>query len=236
MRIAIIAALPGELKHLVKHGWHRTPATHAQTRMWTASIAGSECLAVCSGMGAEAARRAFAQAETAGPIDIVLSAGWAGALRDSLAPGETYAASTVIDAQTGERFALAPRAGGHILVTTAHVARAEEKRRLAATYGGALVDMESATIARLAHMRGIPAVCLKAVSDGPAERLPDFNRFLAPTGQMRMPAFIAHALLHPGFWPALLRLGRASSRGSRTLASAILAFLQDAATKNTNVN
>ena len=44
----------------------------------------------------------------------------------------------------------------------------------------ALVDMEAAAIGRLAAMRGIPFYCIKGVSDGLTDNLPDFNRFIVP--------------------------------------------------------
>ncbi len=51
-RIAIIAALPGELKPLVR-GWKR-----AESDLWTGQIAGHEAIAIAGGMGAAAAARA----------------------------------------------------------------------------------------------------------------------------------------------------------------------------------
>ncbi len=224
-RIAIIAALPGELKQLVNTGWKRLPTQKYTIKKWAGSIGDDEWIAVCAGMGADAARLAFAEAEACGKIDIVLSVGWAGALKqDDLNPGSVYIPSTVIDAQTGERFELSDVVR-EVLVTTANVANKAEKRRLAATYGGSLVDMESAAILRLAQMRGIPACCMKAISDDLGERLPDFNLFIDAQGQMRMLPFLGYVLVRPSYWKPLIRLGRASAKGSHTLASAILTFL-----------
>ena len=224
MRVAIVAALPGELKQLVK-GWERLPTRRKTVSKWAGRIGDAVCVAVCGGMGAEAARQAFAEAEAGGAVDLAMSVGWSGALIESLVAGETYAASAVLDAQTGERFEMSPGASqGLLLVSTARVAQEAEKRRLAAAYGGAMVDMEAATVVRLAKMRGIPAACLKAISDDVGERLPDFNRFLDARGQMRMAAFAAHVMVRPEYWGALMRLGRASSKGAETLASAVKAL------------
>ncbi len=49
--------------------------------------------------------------------------------------------------------------------------------------------MEAAAIARLAAMRGIPFYCIKGVSDGLTDHLPDFNRFLSPAGQFQIARF-----------------------------------------------
>lgn len=225
MRIAIVAALPGELKQLVRTGFRRVPATKAFAKKWVMAMGEDVWIAVCAGMGAEAVRRAFVEAEADGRIDMVLSVGWAGALTEHVTAGGTYLASAVVDAKTGERFELSHGMRGNVLVTTTRVAHEAEKRRLAETYGGKFVDMESATVVRMAQMRGIPVVCIKAISDEIGERLPDFNTYIDKAGQMRMRGLVGYVLVRPWYWGALLRLGRASAKGSSTLASAILAFL-----------
>jgi len=224
MRIGIIAALPGELKPLVK-GWKRALARKQFVNKWTMGAGCDTWIAACAGMGAEAASRAYAQAEADGPLDMVLSIGWAGALRDEGHPGEFHIPNIVVNAQTGERFTLAEREKPDVLVTTSQVANETEKRRLAETYGGMLVDMESATIARLAQMRGIPICCMKIITDDVSARLPNLNPFISAMGQMQMAKLIGYVLLRPGYWPGLIRLGRASANGANYLAYAVLHFL-----------
>jgi len=225
-RIAIIAAMPGELKPLVK-GWKSVPTGQRFVYMWTQSAGSDEWVAVCAGMGADAATRAFAQAEAVGPLDAVLSIGWAGALREDASPGDFYIPNIVVNAQTGERVTLAVRAQPVVLVTAAQVADEAEKRRLAESYKATIVDMESATIVRLAQMRGLPVCCMKIVTDEITAKLPNLNPFINAMGQMEMGRFIGHVLLRPAYWPALMRLGKASGRGADHLASAILHFLID---------
>jgi len=225
MKIAIIAALPGELRPLVRSGWIRSSAKRKTVRKWTARIGDADCVAVCGGMGADAVRQAFEEAAADGPLDLVLSVGWAGALQGHLLAGATYVASTVVDAQTGERFVLGGVGQGLVLVTTARVADETEKHRLAESYLGAMVDMEAATVLRLAQMQGVPAVCLKAISDELSDQLPDFNDFIDQSGQMRMRAFVFHAIFHPRYWGALVRMGRSSAKAAESLASAIRTFL-----------
>ena len=154
MRIAIIAALPGELKPLVK-GWQRAATETTATKKWIFSRQQDTWIAVCAGMGAEAALRAYATAVSDGPVDMLLSVGWAGSLHDKVPPGTVQIPTVVIDAQTGEQFSLTEGKRKWRLVTTPRVANDVEKKRLAATYPGAvLVDMEAATVARLAAMNG----------------------------------------------------------------------------------
>jgi adenosylhomocysteine nucleosidase len=226
MRIGIIAALPGELRPLVK-GWRRVAVDSVATKKWTLSRGDDMWIAVCAGMGAEAARRAVAAAESDGPLDMVLSVGWAGSLYDGVSPGTVQVPTNVIDAQTGEQFNLTKGKRKWTLVTTADVADAREKARLRASYNGVLVDMESATIARLAEMRGIPLICIKGVSDAVGADLPDLNPFIDKKGQMRMIAFLAYVAFRPKYWAALGHLGKNSARAAKAMRDLILEFMKE---------
>lgn len=221
-RVAIIAAFPDELKPLVQ-GWPHS--TRGEIHFWAQRTEEEEWIAACAGAGQPAATRAFAGVEEGGPIDLVFSVGWAGALRLTVEPGSAYNLAGVIDVRTGERFNCEAGAGKLWLATSPTVADAEEKRRLGSSYAAALVDMEAAAIARLSAARGIPFYCIKGVSDGVADRLPDFNRFLSPTGQMRMAKLILHAVVQPWYWPALIRMGENSKRASQNIAESLRGFL-----------
>jgi adenosylhomocysteine nucleosidase len=239
-RAAIIAALPGELKPLVR-GWrHERRAVTANTfvDLWRWTFDQGEWVAACSGAGAAAGIRAFSAIEKDGPISMALSVGWAGALTENVVPGRAYRVSSVIDARTGERFETVKsdfhlgRKGAammgqpdRLVVTNPIVANEAEKRRLAATYRADLCDMEGAIVARLAAMRGIPFYCIKGVSDGLTDRLPDFNRFISSSGQIQLTRFILFALLRPVYWPALLRMSENSKKASQSIAESVRDFL-----------
>jgi adenosylhomocysteine nucleosidase len=223
-RVAILAAFPAELKPLVK-GWPHS--TRAGVHFWAQRNEEEEWIAACAGAGHAAATRAFAALEDGGPIDLVFSIGWAGALRADLAAGSAHNVAGVIDVQTGERFRCDAGAGPLWLVTSPRVADEDEKQRLAASYNAALVDMEAAAIARLAAMRGIPFYAIKGVSDTLDAKLPDFNRFLTPAGQMRTGRLILNMLPRPWHWPALIRMGENSSKAARNIAGTLDEFLSD---------
>lgn len=217
-RVGIVAAMPSELKPLVA-GWKQRHAG-----VWTGRVGEIECTATAMGMGSAAATRACAAIFDGGAVDALISVGWAGSLSCGLKPPEPAEVSEVIDARTGERFSTGQTAGFR-LVTLDHVAGVEEKRRLAATYQAVMVDMEAATVARLARARQIPFLCCKGISDGPNDVLPDFARFIDAQGQMRMVAFLAHVAVRPRYWKNLGRLGKnsrqAAERLSRLLSSVL---------------
>ena len=224
MRIGIIAALPGELKPLVR-GWERQPTGVKGISVWTMVRGDDELIAVCGGMGWEAVIRSFSAAEFMGALDLVLSVGWVGALSNEAQTGECYVPSEIIDAQTGERFLLTEGTRRLRLVTTVRVADAQEKRRLRESYGAVMVDMEAAAVARLAQMRRISICCFKAVSDAQDAVLPDLNPFIDAQGQMKMLPFLAHVALRPNLWGSLLALGRNSSAGAKAIAECVERFL-----------
>ena len=225
-RVAIIAALPGELKPLVR-GW--PSSTRGNIHFWAQRNEEEEWIAACAGAGQPAATRAFAAIEDGGPIDLVFSIGWVGALHPNIAPGTAHNAAGVIDARTGERFRCDAGAGPHWLVTSPIVANEAEKQRLASAYNAGLVDMEAAAIARLAQMRGIPFYCIKGVSDGFHDKLPDFNRFIRPDGQFDLTAMVLFAILRPWHWPSLIRMGENSRQASQSLRDSLLSFLNERA-------
>jgi adenosylhomocysteine nucleosidase len=235
-RTAIIAAFPGELAPLVRDWPHQH---HNGIDLWrwphkTMSDGDGEWIAACAGAGQTAATRAFAAAEQfvesghagpAGSINLAISVGWAGALHKIIEPGLAYTVAGVIDARTGEMSPAADWRNDIWLVTSPIVANEPEKRRLASAYSAALVDMEAAAVARLAQMRNIPFYCVKGVSDGLDDNLPDFNRFLGPSGQLNIGKLTLFALLRPWYWHPLLRMGENSRKAAEGIAASLLQIL-----------
>jgi len=221
-RTAIIAAMPAELKPLVR-GWRH--AHQNGVDLWNAK--NGEWIAACAGAGVAAATRAFAEVEKSGAFDAVISTGWAGALREELVSGSAYDVSCVIDARTGERFVTAVAPNDLWIVTNSRVADHHEKQRLAETYQAALVDMEAAAVARLARMRGIPFYCIKGISDGYSDNLPDFNRFISADGRFLLARFVFFALCRPWQWPSLMRMGENSRRAARSIAASLIDLLEE---------
>jgi nucleoside phosphorylase len=120
-----------------------------------------------------------------------------------------------------------PLQSGLWLVTTPCVADSKEKQRLAAAYPASLVDMEAAGVARLAAMRGVLFYCIKGISDGYSDQLPDFNSFISPEGEFQLVRFIIFSLFRPWRWPALIRMGENSSKAARAIAKSVLVLLDE---------
>lgn len=214
--IIIIAAMHGELKPLVR-SWAALE-TREGVDGW--QHPNGPVMAFCGGMGASSATRAFARArQVCEPVQL-LSVGWAGALREELLPGTIVKPSTVRDLNTGEM--LSAQGSGGLLLTATRVAVREEKHRLARTYDGAVaVDMEAATLARLAEAHDLRFGAIKAISDTLDEELPDMNPFVTLDGQFATRRFIAHVAVRPVHWKALARFGKQAALAAENLCAAI---------------
>jgi len=217
-RLAIIAALPREIAALVRgtkpdaellrRGIHLHRLSHA--------------IVVAGGMGSHRVTQAFQAAVAAAPITTVVSTGLAGACTATLAVGDVVEATTVIEARTGERFSARASQTPHILVTTETIASIREKARLAETYAAAIVDMEAATVARLAAAHSLSFRAIKAVSDAHDFELESLARFAGKNGHFRTGAFALHTALRPQSWPKAMQLGRASTGALANLHKALL--------------
>ncbi len=227
--IALIAALPSELKPLVR-GWER------RGNIFHGRIGSTEAVAACAGMGPAAATRAcegvLAYGRANHPITAFVSIGYAGSLSCGLQTGSAYAVREVIDAASGERFLTdalpsPDQPKGQRLITLDSVAGPDAKRQLALQYQAVMVDMEAAAVARFARSRNLGFYCCKAITDGPSDKLPDFNRFTGADGQLRLPALVAWAAVHPGAWRALRQLARNSNLAAQQLAFFVPRCLAD---------
>jgi adenosylhomocysteine nucleosidase len=106
----------------------------------------------------------------------VISAGFAGALREEQAVGDIILA-TEVRAPTGERWPTTwpgelpagewrpPLHRGALLCAEQIVGDPETKRRLGVEHEALAVDMESAAVARLCQKHDVPFGCVRAISD-----------------------------------------------------------------------
>lgn len=221
-RIAILAALPREIAPLVRD-W---PVRTASRREGFLIAECDRAIAACAGMGSERVARALEMAEARGSLRMILSVGYAGALRSTLKRNALCWPSVVIEASTGEHYA--SEAGSGTLVTVDHVVNHEEKLHMAKRWNADLVDMETAAVARLAQMRGLPFRALRVVSDEAGEVLPDLNRFTDPHGGFREVAFAGHVAMRPWLIPVVVRMGRHATRASKKMAQELKEFLERA--------
>ena len=210
--LAIIAALPREIALLVR-GTKPDPALLPSGIYLYRQ---PKAIIVAAGMGSARVSLAVQATLAAAPVTTLISTGLAGSCTASLRPGDVAEPGRIMDANTGERW-LADALPETVLVTTDAIAGIREKCRLAEAYGAHLVDMEAATVARLAAGHGLRFRAIKAISDGHDFELPALSRFTGRQGSFRTGAFALHVALHPRLWAQAAQLGRDSSRALAAL-------------------
>lgn len=145
------------------------------------------------GVGSERARRAARLLVAGHRPRLLVTAGFAGGLDPTLARGTIVRPRRLVDSSGGDEllFVGSPAAGGQgpaaTIVTVADVvATPEAKRRLAATSGAGLVDMETRAVAEAAREAGIPCLSIRVVSDDAVTELPrEVARLARPQSAMR---------------------------------------------------
>jgi len=211
-KIAIIAALEREIRPLVRN-WHISVREHDGRRF--KFFEDDRTVAVCGGIGAQAARRACEAVISLYQPSLVISAGFAGALQSDIEPGSGFTPRTVIDARDGSRTEMGSGVG--TLVTVDSVVGLEQKMTMARSYGAQAADMEAAAVARGAQARNVPFRAIKAVSDGVDSDLPPIDRFIRHDGQLHSAKFFVYVAIRPWLWRSTWKLARDTSRASNTL-------------------
>jgi adenosylhomocysteine nucleosidase len=221
-KVAIVAALPRELLGLAKEPGFGSPVK--ANGLWRAEA--PHTVLVTAGMGPERVTLAVEAALASGDVDLLVSAGLAGACEALLEPGFVAEATEVVDARTGERYRTDATAGvlidtrfgsrkevakGIVLVTAPQIVTVAEKSRLRQTYGASMVDMEAATVARLARAHGVRFRAVKGISDGPEFELGGLSRFTGKRGEFLTARFALHTMLRPWTWSKAMELGKWSN-------------------------
>ncbi len=160
---------------------------------------------------------------------LVISAGYAGALRPDLRVGDLVLGENFSDpgllAAARTLLADEPCHVGQFLTQNAVAETAAAKAALHTATGALAVDMETEWIAKACARSGVPLLALRVISDAAGQSFPVPNAVLfdAVRQRPRYAALPAWLLLHPwrivpfvrfvrGLGPARTRLGRALTR------------------------
>lgn len=211
-RIAIVAAMAREIRPLV--GDWKLEESAAGVTVYSSERA----VVAFAGIGAQRATLATAAALRFGSAHLLISAGWAGGLHPEIAAGAAHRVKRVVDGATGEVYESESfKDDGTTLVTTGRVASLAGKKKLREQYSGDLVDMEAATVARLARVKDLPFLAVKAVSDAYDFELPGMEGFITQDGQFREATFAMYIAVRPHLWKAASQMGRTSAAAAEAL-------------------
>ena len=220
-----------------KSGWHKSGTGPHAAIFRTGGIHGLDVALVVSGIGEDRAYAAAKRASAAFRPSAIISAGFSGALEESLKAGDVVVGQStaspvrgraavyrsdpaLLDAALGGMRGAESTPGELVTVPVTLVTK-EDKLDVAAEGGWIAADMESAGSARAAYEDGVPFIAIRAITDPLRMDLPvDFNRFIVD-GRIQYPRFILHVVTHPLAIPRLMLLGRNSTLAARNLAEAV---------------
>jgi nucleoside phosphorylase len=204
--------------------------------VYSSEIKDGELVVLLTGVGGRKAWAAATKVIWDGNIDVCISSGLAGALREHHRPGDVLAAKEVhatswkkvipCDASLlelatgcGAKIADAFYSLDRVLV------RSTEKRDLAALADA--VEMESGDILLEAVAFGAKVIAIRGISDAVEEDLPlDFNRVMSDSGDVSIPKILLQAAAHPASIPALIQFGRQSKAAAEKLATVLESCIQ----------
>lgn len=223
VKYAIIAAMEREVASIIRD-WKKIEASVRGDVVCAAYSSEHKAVVLCAGIGAERAQAGTkVLIETFRP-EMVTSIGFAGSIVQDWPPGEVFVPRKVITADGREAFCTAFGVG--TLASVASVASESAKRKLAEDFGALAVDMEAAAVARVAQGHGLPFIAIKAISDGPSDKVDFLAPFTRPEG-FDVGRFAAHVAVRPWLWPAVRALAVNSGRASKALAAALYQLLSD---------
>lgn len=218
--IGVVSALPEEISPLVRRLRARRRRRLGGYRIATGSLGEVSLIAMVSGDGAERARLGLEALLSRFDLQAVLVIGIAGGLSTDLEVGDVVVAQRVANG-TGEvpspdrqwharALALEGVVDGSIYSHHEIAVDPVVKGRLWQETGSRssqVVDLESASYARVAAAHEVPYVAFRAVSDSAQEALPlDFNRFRKVDGSSDRLRITRHIVRHPSIVPELLQL------------------------------
>lgn len=207
---------------LVAEAWPAIPPCDAhRLRFKSKSVT-----VLVTGMGFESAAKAIEWILVTHECDLVIAAGFAGALDSALQVGDVVVASEIAE-DDGEvwRTALPAELGdrdcGRLLTARRLIGTPAEKRVASRSQRAVAVDMESAAIAEVCQGARIPCAVVRAISDRADTALSPPLAEVLTAGRISTSRLIGTILRRPLLVRELWRLARDTRRAAHNLADAL---------------
>ncbi|HPX60942.1 MAG TPA: hypothetical protein PLN25_04135 [Deltaproteobacteria bacterium] len=239
MKIAVITAMPEETAAVLKKASNSEKRRQDGRMIIHGRLFGHDVLLAESGMGMLNAGWGAA-ALTGKGVDLIISAGFGGAVKSGLQVGNVVMARNILQlhgndletvcvgfyGQNSIAESLSLPLGTFISCDTIL-----NKRDLAGLLPdectNPVVEMETAAIARVAAQHGTPFLALRSISDPWNEEL-DFSidEFCDDSMQIRIPKVLRTIAQRPHIIPQLIRLARNSRIAAKALSTAMEQLLK----------
>ena len=236
MRILLLAALPQEYSPIKKllPSWRLVGKR--PFKKFVCNLPGKEIVLIESGMGPRSAQEALGAELTGFTPDLLIFSGFAGGLHPDLPVGAVCFTARTCEISSGQVFHFRfpdklidfMTQNGIRPVLGLSAEQPGNKRTLSALAAGqtAVLDMETATLARIAFHNKIPFVCFRAVSDGLDHDLGfDLSDITDEHGKVRLAGVLVAVIRKPATLKAFYLSWRRSRRAAKNLCRSAAAFL-----------
>lgn len=204
--IAIVAATEQELAQYLKGFKGGNEKRIGSVRIMDYTDSGYPVVVAISGVGIKRAVYAVRTLTQNYNVDVIISAGFCGALTESLKPGDVVIGKWVRDAGSDRKINLIHSfkeipygyVKGGILTCRHFINLSEDKISLGIETSAYCVDMETMGIAATAAESGIGVIAMRAVSDGLSSDLPSMGRIYGKGSGLNLSGALNYFLNNPG--------------------------------------
>ena len=230
--IAVTFALPAESSEFLRRLRDRTGGDRNGVRIIGGKINNRAIEVLHTGVGEKVCRQRVAEFLQDQQFDLMISAGFAGALNDQLKVGDLLLAKNFSTIELNNRrssFSSLPIHEADLVTVSALIDSSEKRLEIAQTSRAAAVDMETEFIAGACADHGIPLLSLRVISDTLDEPFPSPAHILFDIAKQRtdLPKLAAFFLAHPNRIPRLIQFARRIANARKILANTLVAIVRE---------
>jgi len=231
-RIAVTFALPAESSEFLRRLGNKVHTGRNRLRIVQGTIGDRTIEVLHTGVGEKICRERIGNFLLDQQFDLLISAGFAGALNHELQINNLLVAknfSTVDLKHMQSSFSNVSINAAKMLTVPALIDSSEERERIARESGASAVDMETEFIARACAGHEIPLLALRVITDTPTQLFPAPPSVLFDIQQQRthIAALAKFLLLNPSRLANLIRFASRIAGARTTLANALFEFVRN---------
>jgi nucleoside phosphorylase len=231
-RIAVTFALPAESSEFLRRLGNKARADRNRLRIVQGTIGDRTIEVLHTGVGEKICRERIGNFLQDQQFDLLISAGFAGALNHELQINDLLVAknfSTIDLKQAHSLFSPLVIHPIYLLTVRAVIDSREERERMARESGASAVDMETESISRACAARAVPLLALRVITDTPTQPFPAPPSVLFDIQQQRTHvAMLAKFFLaRPTRIPGLVQFARRIAHARKVLANALVEIVHN---------
>ena len=231
-RIAVTFALPAESSEFLRRLGNKARADRNRLRIVQGTIGDRTIEVLHTGVGERICRERLANFLQDQQFDLLISAGFAGALNHELQINDLLVAknfSTIDLKQAHSLFSPLVIHPIDLLTVRAVIDSSEERERMARESGASAVDMETESIARACAAGAVPLLALRVITDTPTQPFPAPPSVLFDVKQQRthMATVAKFFLLNPSRLANLIRFASRIAGARTTLANVLVEIVRN---------